>query len=130
VEQRWLTPSLAITNADTIRGDRGQAGVSKGFGRERASSLGRFTGTHDLLPILNWAIRPLGALVVAASQYSRSRSARLSVCPWLLRRRRGRIRTPEWAFSACAQPSPFCDETCARRAMQVCFTLVAEPSAW
>ena len=55
-----MTASLAIANADTIRGDRGQAGVSKGFGLQRASSLGLSTGTHELLLILNWAILSLG----------------------------------------------------------------------
>jgi hypothetical protein len=59
---------------DAIAGDRerrhhprrgSQAGVSKGSGLQRASSLGLSTGTHELLLILSRAIPLLGALVVA-----------------------------------------------------------------
>jgi hypothetical protein len=75
MERRSLTASLAIANADTIRGDRGQAGVSKGFGLQRASSLGLSNGTRELLLILSWAILLLGALVVALGLIDYARSA-------------------------------------------------------
>jgi hypothetical protein len=69
---------------DGIAGDRerrhhprrgSQAGVSQGFGLQRASSLGLSTGTHELLPILSWAILLLGALVVAFGVIDYARSA-------------------------------------------------------
>jgi len=69
---------------DAIAGDRerrhhprrgSQAGVSKGFGLQRASSLRLSTGTHELLLILSRAILLLGALVVALGLIDHARSA-------------------------------------------------------